>query len=141
MFATIEMVVEVPVYPERVYRAYLDGFEFAQITHQPAHIVPRVGGELRLLGGRVTGEFRRLVPYNYLEMTWHIQGEPLAPDSQVVIRIEPTCVGSLLRVWHRGVELKRVQDMLQWWENNCLRPLQTYFEDWVGDYIADLSDG
>lgn len=141
MFATIEMVIEIPVYPERVYRACLDDFELAQITRQPAYIVPKVGGELRLLGGKVTGEFRRIVPYNCLEMTWHVMGEALAPDSQIVIRIEPTCVGSLFRILHHGVDLSRVQDMLQWWENNYLRPFQTYFENLVGDYMADLSDG
>ncbi|MCX8024353.1 MAG: SRPBCC domain-containing protein [Thermanaerothrix sp.] len=141
MFATIEMMAEVPVYPERVYRACLDDFELAQITRQPARIVPQVGGKLQLFGEKVTGEFRQLVPYNYLEMTWHVQGETLAPDSRVAIRIEPTCVGCLFRVWHHGVQLNRVQEMLRWWEENYLRPLQAYFEELVGDYVADLSEG
>lgn len=141
MFATIELAIEVPVYPERVFRAWLDGFEFAKITRQPARIVPQVGGNLWLLGGEVTGIFRRLVPYNHLEMTWQIRGKTSSHASQVEIRIEPTCTGSLFRVWHHGVDLSEVQNVLKWWEENFLRPLQAHFENLVGDYVADLSDG
>ncbi|WP_299028023.1 SRPBCC domain-containing protein [uncultured Thermanaerothrix sp.] len=141
MFGTIEIDIEIPVYPERIYRAWLDSFEHAQFTHKPARIEAKEGGSFWALDGRVWGRLHRIVPYNHITQSWQVQDEPVSADSSIEIRIEPTCTGSLFRVWHHGVKVESAKAMIGWWEVNYLRPLQDYFEALVGDYIADLSDG
>ncbi|KPL84584.1 hypothetical protein SE15_05810 [Thermanaerothrix daxensis] len=141
MFVTIEMGVEIPVYPERIYRAWLDSFEHSQFTQKSARIEARVGGAFWALDGGVQGTFNCMVPHNYIAQNWQIRDEPLSADSSIEIRIEPTCTGSLFRVWHHGVRADSTRAMMHWWETNYLRPLQAYFEALVGEYIADLSDG
>ncbi len=142
MYASITVTIDIPVYPERVYRAWLDSYEHSQFTGQPAHLSARTGESFSTLGGQVTGVIKALSPFDRIVQTWQAAQFPENdPASEVEITLEPTCTGSELTLIHRGVAATDTRRMLQWWDSTYLRPLRAYFDELVGDYVADMGDG
>lgn len=139
--ATIEYSIEIPVYPERVYRAWLDSGEHSRFSGEAAHIQAWAGGEFRALGGRVTSRLTRLLPHDCIEQTWQVEGLPLEDDSRISLTLQPTCTGCELKLRHQGVPVSSNRALLAWWEQVYLRPLRAYFDALVGDYVADMGDG
>ncbi|GIV65708.1 MAG: SRPBCC domain-containing protein [Chloroflexota bacterium] len=139
--STLQFTVEIPVYPERVYRAWLDSYEHGQFTGQPANIQAEAGGRFITLSGQVKSSLIRLVPHSSIEQTWQIEDFPLESDSSILLTLQPTCTGCEVRLQHRGVPLEWGKKLLRWWEEQYFRPLKAYFEAIVGDYVADMGDG
>jgi len=139
--STLQFTVEIPVYPERVYRAWLDSYEHGRFTGRAAEIQPETGGRFRALGGTVKSRLTRLVPHSLIEQSWQIEGLPLEEDSRISLTLQPTCTGCEVGLHHQGVPLEWGKTLLQWWEERYFRPLRTYFEEIVGDYVADMGDG
>lgn len=139
--STIQFTVEIPVYPERVYRAWLDSYEHSRFSGQPAAIQPETGGTFIVMNGKVKSRLSRLVPHSLIEQTWQIEGLPLEEDSRISLMLQPTCTGCEVRLLHQGVPLEWGKSLLQWWEEQYFCPLRTYFEAIVGDYVADMGDG
>ncbi|MEN4012062.1 MAG: SRPBCC domain-containing protein [Chloroflexota bacterium] len=139
--ATIDYSIEIPVYPERVYRAWLDSGEHSRFSGAAAHIEARTGGEFRALGGRVASRLTSLVPHERIEQTWQVEGLPLEQDSRITLRLEPTCTGCELNLRHQGLPAASSRALLAWWEQVYLRPLRAYFDALVGEYAADMGDG
>lgn len=139
--STLEFRVDMPVYPERFYRAWLDSFEHTQFTGQPAKIQPQVGGAFSSLNGKVESRLTRLVAHSLIEQSWKIEGLPLEQDSCISLAIQPTCMGCEVRLRHSGVPVTLNRMLLFWWEEQYFRPMRAYFEAIVGDYVADMGDG
>uniref|UniRef100_A0A7C4L0U5 Activator of Hsp90 ATPase homologue 1/2-like C-terminal domain-containing protein n=2 Tax=Bellilinea TaxID=475960 RepID=A0A7C4L0U5_9CHLR len=139
--STIEFTVDMPVYPERFYRAWLDSFEHAQFTGQPAKIQAQTGGVFSTLNGKVESRIRLLVAHSLIEQSWKVEGLPLDEDSRISLTIQPTCMGCEVRLRHSGVPVTLNKVLLSWWEEQYFRPMRTYFEAIVGDYVADMGDG
>ena len=93
------------------------------------------------LGGRVTGELRVLSPVGLIEQTWHIHDLASSGDGSIQLLLSPTCTGCELKLIHTGIADGKSREVLTWWENNYFRPLTQYFEEWVGEYAADMGDG
>lgn len=139
MAESINISVDLPVFPERVYRAWLDGAEHAKITGKKASIEAREGGEFSAMDGDVEGEILVMTPHNRIVQTWQTKDFPEgSPASQVDINLETTCQGTLVNVNQTGIPDGKSGSQLQWWENNYLRPMKQYFEDLVGEYVADF---
>ena len=142
MFATISMTVDIPVYPERVYRAWLDSYEHSRFTDHPVSISGRVGEPFSTLDGKVAGVTQVSTPYGRIVQTWNLAEFPQnQPDSILELTFEPTCTGSQVKVTQTGVEAGSTRQMMQWWEDHYLRSLRDYFDKLVGDYPADEGDG
>ncbi|MFA5837385.1 MAG: SRPBCC domain-containing protein [Bellilinea sp.] len=142
MFATISMTVDIPVYPERVYRAWLDSYEHSRFTDHPVSISGRVGEPFSTLDGKVAGVTQVSTPFDRIVQTWNLAEFPHnQPDSILELTFEPTCTGSQVKVTQTGVEAGSTRQMMQWWEDHYLRPLRDYFDELVGDYPADEGDG
>lgn len=142
MYASIKISIEVPVYPERVYQAWLDGYEHARFTSLPAQINGKAGEGFSTLGGRVTGTITNLSPFDRIVQTWRATDFPdNDPDSEIELKLEPTCTGSLVTLTHKGVNASETRQVMQWWQDVYLRPLRDFFDDLVGDYVADMGDG
>lgn len=142
MYATISMTVDIPVYPERVYRAWMDSYEHSRFTGQSAVIDNHPDGKFTALGGQVKSVIQVATPFDRIIQTWNITQFPQnAPDSSIEVTFEPTCTGSIVKVIHRGVDAAITRQMMQWWEDNYFRPLRDYFDALVGDYVADMGDG
>ena len=71
---SFEFTFELPVYPERVYHAWLDSAEHSRFSGKPAHIQARPGGQFSGLDGQVSGKIKALTPYDRIEQTWHMRG-------------------------------------------------------------------
>ena len=141
LMASMEMNIEVPVYPERVYRAWLDGAEQRRITGHDAFVQPWVGGEFRGWDGKVRGIFLTLIPHTLIRQTWVLPDFSLDEPSTLELHLAPTCTGCELRIRHQGVPISLTRNVMVWWEGAYLRPLRVYFDALVGDYVADMSDG
>jgi activator of HSP90 ATPase len=145
MSESLTYSIELPVYPERVYRAWLDGGEQKKISGQSARIDARVGGQFSLLDGRVEGKFLTLTPHDRIVQTWRMAdfagagGE--SAGMQIELRFEPTCTGTELRLSQEGIPDGKTREVLQWWEDTFFRPIRAYFDAVVGEYVADMGDG
>jgi len=136
---TIRFTIDLPVSPERVYRAWLDGYEHSRFTGSPAKIDARVGGEYTAFNGYVSGKTLMMTPYDRIVQTWRTtdvnQG---IPDMQIELVLEPTCLGALLTLTHSGVPDGKSADYLKSWEERYFRPLVKYFEEQVGEGAVDI---
>lgn len=142
MYATISMTVDLPVYPERVYRAWMDTYEHSRFTSQPATITGKAGGKFTALAGQVESVIQVATPFDRIVQTWKISQFPQnAPDSSIELNFEPTCTGAQLKLTHSGVDADITRQMMQWWEDTYFRPLRDYFDALVGDYVSDMGDG
>jgi activator of HSP90 ATPase len=141
MAETLVFSIELPVYPERVYRAWLDTYEHGVFTGKKAQINARVGGTFEAVAGQVKGEIKVMTPHDRIVQTWHMAGFPSNGDAEVELLLEPTCTGTELKFRHSGIPDGKSRETLQWWESTYLRPLLDYFEKLVGEYPADMGDG
>lgn len=141
MTASITMRIDLPVYPERVYRAWLDSHEHSLITGHPAQIEAKTGGRLCLLSNKVNGEILTLVPFDQLKFSWHMIEIQDCINPLIELYLEPTCTGTELTIHHTGIPAHQARQLINWWELTYLRPLKSYFDQWVGEYVADMGDG
>lgn len=139
MAETIKFSLELPVSPERVYRAWLDGYEHSRFTGSPAKIDASVGGEYTARDGFVSGKILVMTPFSHIVQTWRTREfAPGSPDTQVDIKLEPTCLGSQLILNQTGIPDGKSRGILEDWEKSYFRPLLAYFEEIVGDSVVDM---
>jgi uncharacterized protein YndB with AHSA1/START domain len=141
MSETLVFTMEVPVYPERVYRAWLDSYEHSQFTGKPARIDAQVGGKIQTMDGQVQGVIQSLSPHDRIVHAWQVEGFSFKDAGALELLFEPTCTGTELKLRYSGVTSGKSQEMLRWWETTYLRPMRAYFDALVGEYVADMGDG
>jgi activator of HSP90 ATPase len=142
MAENIKFSFEVPVYPERVFRSWLDGGEQSRITGRKARVEAQVGGKFSFLDDQVQGEILVMTPHDTIVQTWQDKAFPASTDdTQVELRFEPTCTGTELTLVHTGIPDGFSRQVMDRWEQELFRPMLKYFEELVGDYTADMSDG
>lgn len=139
MAEAIKFSIDLPVSTERVYRAWLDPYEHSQFTHQPAQIGAQPESRYSALDGEVTGKVLVATPFTRIVQTWRAKDFPVgSPDSQVELKLEPTCLGSQLTISQTGIPDGQSAYYLALWETRYFRPLLAYFEALVGDASADM---
>jgi len=142
MFASITMTIDLPVYPERVFRAWLDSFEHSLFTGQPAQVDPKDNLHFETLGGSVRGKYISVSPFDRIVQTWEMAEFPQnAPDARIEFRLEPTCTGTELKINQTGVEMTQTRRMMEWWDKKYFHPMRAYFDNLAGDLPADEGDG
>jgi activator of HSP90 ATPase len=142
MTESIQFSFDLPVYPERVYRAWLDSYEHSQFTGKPAQIHAVEDGEYTAYDGYIRGKNLVLSPFSRIVQTWRTREFAASdPDHRVEIQLEPTCTGTQFTLSHEGIPANESQKYLQAWEEKYFRPLLKYFEEIVGEYVADMGDG
>lgn len=139
MAESIQFSIDLPVSPERVFRAWFDSYEFGRITGSPAQIDPRVGGDYALRGGLIHGKTLVMTQFSHIVQTWRAADFPAgSPDAVVDIRLEPTCLGAMLHLTQTGVPAGQSSRILQDWVDGCFRPLSAYFEEMLAGSAADI---
>jgi uncharacterized protein YndB with AHSA1/START domain len=139
MSESIQFSFDLPVSPERVYRAWFDGYEFGKITGSLAQIDPRVGGAFSYRDGFIRGRIRVMTPFSHIVQTWRAGDfPPGSPDSEVEIQLEPTCLGAMLTLTQTGLPAGQSSRYLQDWVDACFRPLLRYFEASVSGMPTDI---
>lgn len=142
MAESINFSIDLPVYPERVYRAWLDSHEHSQFTGSPAKIQSTQDGSYSALDGYIHGKNLVLTPFNRIVQSYRTTD--LAddePDQKVEIELEPTCTGTQLTLTHTGIPSGQSMAYLKAWEERYFIPLRNYFDELVGEYPADMGDG
>jgi uncharacterized protein YndB with AHSA1/START domain len=136
---SLKIQVDLPVSPERVYRAWLDSYEHSRFTGSPASIDARVGGEYSAWDGYIQGKTLVMTPFTRIVQTWRSTDFPEdSPDSTIEIRFEPTCLGSLVTLEQTGIPGGQSREYLQGWEEHYFRPLKNYFDEQVGESSVDI---
>lgn len=138
MAESLEFSIDLPVSPERVYRAWLDGYEHSQFTGKRAKIDARVGGDYSTQDGFIQGKIESMTPFTRIVQT--LRSEDFSakdPDSKIELELTPTCLGAEINLIHTGIPAGEAQKYLQYWEKNVFKPLQDYFEKLVGGSAAD----
>ena len=139
MAESIQFSIDLPVSPERVFRAWFDSYEYSRFTGSPAEIDPQVGGAYTLRGGLIRGKTLVMTQFSHIVQTWRAADfPPGSPDAVVDIRLEPTCLGTQLHLTQTGVLDGQASRILQDWADNCFRPLSVYFEEMLADSAADI---
>lgn len=139
MAESIKISIDLPVSPERVYRAWFDSHEHSQFTGSQSKINAAVGGKYTALDGEVEGITQVMTPFSHIVQTWRSKDFPQgSPASQVDIKLEPTCLGSQLILNQTGIPGGHSRQVMEVWENRYFRPMIAYFEELVGDYTADM---
>ena len=101
MYATISITVDFPVYPERVYRAWMDSYEHSRFTGNPAKISGKTGENFITIGGQVKSVIQVATPFTRIVQTWKVTQFPQnAPDSSIELKFEPTCTGAEVELTH-----------------------------------------
>jgi uncharacterized protein YndB with AHSA1/START domain len=138
MADSLKMTIDLPVSPERVYRAWMDSHEHSKFTGSPARIEAKEGGKYTAWDGYIEGETKVLSPFGKIVQSWRASDfPPGSPDSTVEIKLEPTCLGSQLTLIHTGLPDGQSKLYMEGWEKHYFRPLQAYFDEIVGDHAAD----
>jgi uncharacterized protein YndB with AHSA1/START domain len=107
---------EIAASPATVFSFFTDAERWTSWQGVDGEIDARPGGvfRIRMPGAEVaSGEFVELVPERRIVFTWGWEREspPVPPGSTtVVIELEPTASGTLVRLTHTGLEPQAVAD-------------------------------
>ena len=130
--STIIQVIELAGSPSKVYEAYTDGAKHAEFTGMPAESDPREGGKMMAGDGYIHGTFTELVPGKRIVQTWHGADFPEGHDSKLVLELEPTGTGTLLRMTHSGVPEDMMEGIDKGWKQHYWDLLVSYMAGDVG---------
>ncbi len=136
---SLKISIDLPVSPERVFRAWLDSYEHSRFTGSPAKIGDRAGGAYTAFDGDIQGVTLVCSPYSRIVQTWRTREfPPGSPDTQIEIRLEPTCLGTQLILLQTGIPDGQSTRYITQWEARYLRPMSDYFEAMVGESSVDI---
>ncbi len=139
MTESIQFSFDLPVSPERVYRAWFDPYEHSQFTGSPAEIDARVGGSFKTRDGYIQGETLVMTPYSHIVQSWRTRDFPAgSPDSRLDLELEPTCLGTQVHLAQDNIPDGQSGRYLEEWEGQYFRPMLNYFEVLVGDSAVDI---
>lgn len=136
---SIQFSIDLPVSPERVYRAWFDSYEHSQFTGKKAEISSTPGQAYIGMDGQVSGQILIATPFSHIVQTWKTNSySPASPASLVDIRLEPTCLGCQLHLTITGIPEGFSRQVLDTWEKQYFRRLKDYFDALVGDSAVDI---
>ncbi len=130
--STIVQEIELDGSPSMVYMAYTDGAKHAEFTGMPAESDPREGGKMMAGDGYIHGTYTELVPGKRIVQTWHGADFPEGHESLLVLELEPTGTGTLLRMTHSGVPDGMRVEIDKGWKQHYWELLIRYMAGDVG---------
>lgn len=139
MAESLEFKFDLPVSPERFYRAWFDSYEHSQFTGSPAQIESRAGGPFTAWDGYIQGKTLVMTPFSHIVQSWRTSDfPPGSPDSQIDLKLEPTCLGAQVTLFHTGIPDGQAKQYLEGWEEYYFRPLLEYFDAILGGAPVDI---
>ncbi len=113
---SFEFTFDLPVYPERVYHAWLDSAEHSRFSGKAARIEARPGGQFNGLNGQVSGKIKALTPYDRIVQTWQTGdfGDEMQ-ESTIELSFEPTCTGTEVTLRQTGIPAGKTRQVMAWW--------------------------
>jgi len=126
---TIEQTVEFPVSSDRLFEAYLNPKEHAQITGGEVTIGREAGAEFKAFNGMISGRILMVVPKRLIVQAWRAsQWKETELDSILVLTFEPAPAGGRIRLAHTNVPDHDHQGVTEGWEKYYWTPGRAYLE-------------
>jgi uncharacterized protein YndB with AHSA1/START domain len=99
--------IQIRAQPEEVFRYFTEPAALTEWMGEAADLQPRPGGrfQVTIRGEKVLGQYRKVEPFHYIELTWGRENSDLLPpgSTQVDISLEPVDGGTLVTLVHRGL--------------------------------------
>lgn len=120
--------VVLPVDPDTLYLAWIDGEAHAAMTGAPAESDPRVGGRFTAWEGYIEGTHLELVPGERIVQAWRSADFPEgASDSRLELRFEAVPGGCRLTLVHTEIPDGQGPGYEQGWEDYYFEPMAEHF--------------
>ena len=124
----IEVSAEFAVSPARLYQTWLDGSQHGAMTGAVASVEAWVGGQHTAWDGYIWGRNLELEPNRRIVQTWRTTEFPFGSgDSRLEILLEPTALGTRMRLRHTQIPDGQGEMYRDGWEESYFRPMRAYF--------------
>lgn len=124
----LEREFVLPVTPEVLYAAWLDGEGHARMTGAAASSDGRVGGAFTAWDGYIRGVYEDLQPGRAIVMRWRTAHfPPDAPDSLVRVELTPEGPGTRVRIQHTEIPEGQGVNYDQGWVTHYFEPMLAHF--------------
>ena len=119
--------IEIPVKPQVVYDAWLDGALHEKMTGGAATGKPVQGSEFTAWDGYISGKNLTLEPSRRIVQSWRTTefGED-DPDSELEVLITSCPRGCIVTLNHRNIP-EGQPDYAKGWEDHYFKPMQDYW--------------
>jgi len=126
---TIQIAVQLPESPDRLYDMYLDPVLHAAFTGAPVTIAPNSGAEFRAFEGALSGRILHLVPKRLIVQSWRANHWSLEDlDSTLVLTFWPDEGGGRIELVHVNVADHDFAGVSEGWEKYYWTPWRKYLE-------------
>ena len=127
---SINLKVELPASPDRIYKAWLNSKEHAAFTGGgKAKIKAEIGSKHSAWDGYISGKILELEPGKRILQSWRTTEFPdNAEDSMLEIRLEPKGKGSVLHLKHWNIP-KGQTSYKKGWHEFYFEPMLEYFKE------------
>jgi len=127
MARTIQLAVDLPAAPGRLYDMYLDSAEHAAFTGAPVTIAPRAGAEFRAFDGVLTGTILQVVPKRLIVQSWRSpHWGPDDVDSTLILRFLTEGDAGRIELTQVNVVDDDFAGVSQGWEKYYWTPWRAY---------------
>jgi uncharacterized protein YndB with AHSA1/START domain len=118
----------IPASPDRIYRAWLDASEHAEMTGSGATADENIGGSFSAYNGYISGTNLELEPGRRIVQAWRSQDFPDdSPDSRIEIILRAEDAGTRLILRHSEIPEGQGSDYQEGWRENYFEPMKRYF--------------
>ena len=126
---TIQIAVQLPESPDRLFDMYLDPVIHAAFTGAPVIIAPNVGAEFRAFDGALSGRILHLAPKRLIVQAWRADHWSLEDlDSTLVLTFWPDEGGARIELVHVNVADHDFAGVSEGWEKYYWTPWRKYLE-------------
>jgi activator of HSP90 ATPase len=130
MSESFEISVDLPVGPEKIYQAWLDGSQHSALTGSMATCNPKVGGKFTASDGYIWGINLELQTNQRIVQAWRTSEFPVeSPDSRLEIIFKPIKNGTRLILRHSNIPDGQGESYQQGWQDYYFDPLVAYFSE------------
>lgn len=122
-----ELIENINVSPERIYKAWLNSTEHTAMTGGDAECSDLVGGTFSAWDGYIEGKNELLVPNEQIKQTWRTS-EFADSDADSILEIHLKAVdgGTQLTLHHSNIPAGQT-GYKQGWEDHYFTPMKNYF--------------
>lgn len=124
----ITVTATFPVPPNEVYDAWLSTDGHTAMTGSAAEVSNEVGGEFTAWDNYIWGTNLELIEDTKIVQSWRTNEFPdEAPDSELIIELEPDDGGTILTLTHTNVPPSQEEMYEAGWQEHYFDPMLEYF--------------
>lgn len=124
----ITLTATFPVPPSEIYNAWLSTDGHTAMTGSSAEVSNEVGGEFTAWDNYIWGTNLELIEDTKIVQSWRTSEFPdEAPDSELIIELEPDDGGTTLTLTHTNVPPSQEEMYEAGWQEHYFDPMSEYF--------------